>query len=125
MQPLMETETIQIRAELAKRDEFDRILQPRFVLKDKNDTVRTEHYPMPLEPSARIAGPGFKDRANLQGELRKDAPTRSRLFQHVLFSLLACSPSWWLACGDSRAAFLKGDPYMNRELYVHDEHCCS
>ena len=62
--------------------------------------------------------PGYKDRANLEGQLRRDAPTGSRLVQHILFSWAASHPDWHLISADVRAAFLKGDPYMNREFYV-------
>ena len=73
---------------------------------------------LPSIPAARLVVPGFKDLANLQGELRCDAPTGSRLSQHMLFTWAAANPKWHLKCADVRAAFLKGDPYVGRELYI-------
>jgi hypothetical protein len=92
--------------EVTHRNEMDRILQFRFVLTDKNDGLRTEDNPLPIKASARIVVPGFKDYANLEGELRRDAPTGCRISQHLLFSVAAANPSWRLASGDVRAAFL-------------------
>ena len=62
--------------------------------------------------------PGYKDAANLQGELRRDAPTGSRLAQHLLFCIAGANSSWFLRSADVRAAFLKGDPYLKRTLYI-------
>ncbi len=63
---LSRTESLNIQADLTRRGELDRILQPRFVVADKNDILRTELNPLALNPSARIVVPGFNDRANLQ-----------------------------------------------------------
>jgi len=104
--------------ELTRRNELQRILRPRFVLTDKNSSLRTPERDLPLKANARLVVPGFKDLANLQGELRKDAPTGSRLGQHLLFSIGAFFPNWRLLGADVRAAFLKGDPYVSRELYI-------
>lgn len=62
--------------------------------------------------------PGYLDKSNLEGHLRKDAPTGSRLAQHFLFSLAAFFTHWALLAADVKAAFLKGDPYLARELYL-------
>ena len=70
-------ESLAVRKRLAKAGELDRIFTPRFVCADKNDDVRTDSCPLPPEPSARLVVPGFKDRANLDGQIRRDAPTRS------------------------------------------------
>ena len=55
--------------------------------------------------------PGLRDIANLEGKLRRDAPTGSRLAQHLLFILAAWHVDWMLISGDVKSAFLKGDPY--------------
>lgn len=54
----------QIRQELERKGELDRILQPRFVLTDKNSGLRTPQCPLPLKASARIVVPGYRDLAN-------------------------------------------------------------
>ena len=85
---------------------------------DKNDGVRTASQPMPIKPSARLVVPGFKDGANLQNKLRRDAPTGSRIAQHLLFTAAASHSSWVICSADVKAAFLKGDPYLDRMLYM-------
>ncbi|CAJ1414999.1 unnamed protein product [Effrenium voratum] len=107
-----------VKRELARRGELDRILQPRFVLTDKHDGLRTEGNPLPLLASARMVVPGFRDRANLEGRLRRDAPTGSRISQHLLFIMASAHPGWALISADVKSAFLKGDPYVQRELYM-------
>ena len=115
---LSPAETAQKRRELCGRGEEDRVLQLRFVLTDKNDGHRSADRPLPVEASARLVVPGFKDRANLEGELRRDAPTGNRNSQHALFLYAGSHPEWQLCSADVRAAFLKGDPYVSRELYI-------
>ena len=39
--------------------------------------------------------PGFKDRANLNGEVRRDAPTGVRLSQHLLLSIIGGKDLAW------------------------------
>ena len=68
-------------------------------------------------PGARLIIPGYKDPAFWAAELRSDAPAGTRNSQNLLCSLVA-SESWCLASADVRAAFLKGDPYVSRELYM-------
>ena len=104
--------------ELAKQQELDRILVPRFVCTDKNDGLRSASHPLPVKPSARMVVPGFKDRANLEGQLRRDAPTGSRYAQHLLFIIAAFHETWALISADVKAAFLKGDPYVSRLLWI-------
>eukprot|EP00435_Cladocopium_sp_Y103_P054053 s1186_g17.t1 len=106
--------------ELERKGELNPILQPRFVLTDKNASHRTPTCPLPLKASARIVVPGYLDLANLRNELRRDAPTGSRLAQHLLFTIAAAHPSWYLRAADVRAAFLKGDPYIQRVLYIKE-----
>ena len=108
---LSASETARVREELRQKGEEDRIIGARFVLTDKNDGLRTESKWLPLEASARIVIPGYKVKENIEDTVRRDAPTGSRNSQHALFILAGCHPSWRLAKGDVRAAFLKGDPY--------------
>ena len=42
------------RKELARRGELDRIMTPRFVMTDKNDSLRTEGANLPPAPSSRL-----------------------------------------------------------------------
>lgn len=112
---LPQTETEEVRRELARRGELDRALESRFVRTDKKDGLRTEFNPLPVEASARLVVRGFKDRANIENELRRGAPTEPRNAQHMLFVYAGADPAWILASRDVRAAFLTGDPYVNRE----------
>ena len=118
VQVLSMSESNQVRRDLARRKETDRILVPRFVCTDKHDGVRTASNPLPVKASSRLVVPGFRDRSNLEGSLRRDAPTGSRLAQHFLFSIAAFHTFWNVISADVKSAFLKGDPYMNRELYL-------
>lgn len=118
VQALSLKESADIRRDLARRKELDRILVPRFVLTDKHDGVRTASHPLPVKASARLVVPGYQDRANLEGQLRRDAPTGSRLAQHVLFCVAGFHTAWVIISADVKAAFLKGDPYVGRELYL-------
>lgn len=54
-------ESRKVRQRLALAGELDKILQPRFVLTDKHDGVRTASHPLPVKASARIVVPGFRD----------------------------------------------------------------
>ena len=83
----------------------------RFVLTVTNDGQRTEENPLPLEASARLVIPGFRVKENLEGTIRRDAPTGNRNSQHALFILAGNNKSWRLAKGDVSSAFLKGDAY--------------
>ena len=116
-------ESLAVRKRLAKAGELDRILTPRFVCTDKNDGVRTDSCPLPPEPSARLVVPGFKDRANLAGQIRRDAPTGSRLSQHLLLCMTSWMGSAWslLSC-DVKSAFLKGPIYSERVIHGSHKH---
>ena len=118
MQVLSPSASKAVYQSLERRLEIERILQPRFVLTDKNTSLRTESSPLPVKANARLVVPGFKHVQNLRGELRRDAFTGSRIAQHVLLSLAASNPSWALMSADVRAAFLKGDKYVVQELYL-------
>ena len=111
-------ESAKVRRDLARRKELDRILVPRFVCTDKHDGLRTATNPLPIKPSSRLVVPGFRDRTNLEGNLRRDAPTGSRLAQHILFCVAAFHNWWAIISSDVKSAFLKGDPYIDRELYI-------
>lgn len=118
VQPLSIKESQRVRRDLARRGELDRVLQPRFVLTDKHDGLRTASHPLPVKPSSRLVVPGYQDRSNLSGQLRRDAPTGSRLAQHFLFCVAAFQTAWSIISSDVKSAFLKGDPYLDRELYI-------
>ena len=107
---LSPTESEKVRAQLRATGEEDRVVKGRFVLTDKNDGLRTDSADLPLDASSRLVVPGYKVKENLEGMIRRDAPTGSRNSQHALFILAGCRPKWRLAKGDVRAAFLKGDP---------------
>jgi transposase InsO family protein len=110
----------EIRRQLAKDGALDKILQPRFVLTDKHDGLRTEDHWLPRKYSARLVVPGFRDRCNLEGRLRRDAPTGCRISQHLLFCIGACHPLWKLLSGDIKSAFMKGDIFQDesRILFI-------
>ncbi len=91
-------------------------MSTRWILTDKNDGRRTVAIPLPLDASTRLILPGYGDRAFYCGELRSDAPTGSRNAQYLLCTFTS-SLSWHLCSADVRSAFLKGDPYVPRELY--------
>ncbi|CAE7426409.1 unnamed protein product, partial [Symbiodinium sp. KB8] len=91
--------------------------QDWFVLTDKADGLRSAENPMEIDASAKLVVPGFRGRANLNGEVRRDAPTGARLTQHLLVSIIAAK-AWRFLSADAKSAFLKGDPYVNCELYI-------
>jgi len=89
-----------------------------FVLTDKHYGLRTASHPLPIKASSHIVVPGYKDKSDLEGNLRSDASTGSWMAQHFLFSLAAFFTHWMLIAADVKSAFLKGDPYLRRELYL-------
>ena len=103
---------------LRKDGELDRVSDMRTVLTDKNDGLRTASNPLPLKASSRIIVPGFKDPAVWDGTLRTDAPTGSRNAQAILCLYAASNRVWHFVSADVRAAFLKGKPYVGREIYA-------
>ncbi|CAK9100240.1 unnamed protein product [Durusdinium trenchii] len=112
-----------IRADLKAKKEDCKILTPRWVFTDKHDGLRTKENNLGLKANARLVVPGFKD--VLSFSLRKDAPTASRLSQHLVFSYVASyfkDHGWRLMSCDVKSAFLKGDPYMDgtRELFIEN-----
>ena len=110
----------QIQQRLSESKETSKIMKPRFVMTDKNDGLRTENRWLPKKHSSRLVVPGYKDKLNLEGRLRRDAPTGSRLSQHLLFCVAAWNRDWSLLSGDIKSAFMKGDIFADetRELYL-------
>ncbi|CAE7294222.1 RE1 [Symbiodinium natans] len=117
LEPLTMEQSNTIRAEI-KAGAKHNLLTPRFVLTDKNAPLRTPGSDLPVKANARLVVPGFRDRALLEGQLRTDAPTASRLALHLLLTISASKPNWPMMSGDVRAAFLKGDPYVTRLLFM-------
>ena len=107
-------------ASLRARGELYRLLQPRWVFTDKNDGLRTKHRSLPVQASARLVVPGYREREAYT--IRKDAPTASRISQHMLLTFTACkfSEGWRLKAADIKAAFMKGELFDGdeRELYI-------
>ena len=104
---LEEKEAARIRAELQRRDEMHKILTPRFVYTDKHDGLRTKEKELPILASARLVVPGFRDVTAYT--IRKDAPTASRISQHLVLMLTSCNygEGWRLWSADIKSAFLK------------------
>ena len=82
VEALTKEESAKVRARLDMAKENRKILTPRYVFTDKHDGLRTSSNPLPLKARARIVVPGFKD--VLSFSIRKDAPTASRVSQHML-----------------------------------------
>ena len=110
----------QIHQRLKQTGETSKVMQPRFVMTDKNASLRTENRWLPKKYSSRRVVPGYKDKLNLEGRLRRDAPTGSRLAQHMLFIIGSWNREWALLSGDIKSAFMKGDLFADetRELYL-------
>jgi hypothetical protein len=107
-------------ASLRARGELHRLLQPRWVFTDKNDGLRTRFQDLPVRASARLVVPGYRDLEAYN--IRKDAPTASRISQHMIFIFTACKfkKGWRLKSADIKAAFMKGEVFQlgERELYI-------
>lgn len=108
-------ESNRVRRRLTSNHEGGKILTPRYVFTDKHEGLRTAENPLPLQARARAIVPAYKDVFSYT--LRKDAPTGSRVAQHLLFTFTACrargssNPKklWRLMSADVKSAFLKGD----------------
>ena len=70
----------------------------------------------PVRARARLVTPGYNDLDNLEGRLKKDAPTLPQEALAFIFQL-AASKRWRIQHGDIEAAFLSG-AYFEREVYV-------
>ena len=121
-------ESDEVRKRLKACKEDSRILTPRYVFTDRHESLRTAQNPLPLKARARVIVPGYKDVFSFA--LRKDAPTGSRISQHLLFIYTAHNSKrhpepkdcWRLMSADVKSAFLKGDAYMEgtRELFLEN-----
>ncbi|CAK9063210.1 unnamed protein product, partial [Durusdinium trenchii] len=121
-------ESSRVRRRLAGAHEGSKILTPRYVFTDKHEGLRTAENPLPLRARARVIVPGYKDVFSYS--LRKDAPTGSRVAQHLLFTFTASyaraskesKKLWRLMSADVKSAFLKGDAYVDgqRELFLEN-----
>ena len=114
---LSEQEAKDVRERLKASNEMHKILTPRFVFTDKHDGLRTQSRPLPLKANARLLVPEFRDPTAYA--VRKDAPTASRISQHLLLAFIA-SFGWELWSADVKSAFLKGELFgpHERELYI-------
>ena len=121
-------ESSRIRRRLMSNREGSKILTPRYVFTDRHEGLRTLQNPLPLKARARVIVPGYKDVFSYS--LRKDAPTGSRVSQHMLFTYTAsnahpgvkASERWRIMSADVKSAFLKGDAYVDgqRELFLEN-----
>ncbi|CAE6915744.1 RE2 [Symbiodinium sp. CCMP2592] len=116
IETLSEEETAKTIATLKQRGEMHKILTPRFVYVDKNESLRTVSNELPLKASARLVVPGYKDVTAF--DLRKDAPTASRTSQHLLFTLGSSNfkKGWRTGTADVKSAFLKGERYLDGRI---------
>ena len=112
-------ESARVRKRLRQTNQQSRILVPRYVMTDKNDGLRTERHPLALKANARLVVPGYKDASAY--EVRKDAPTGSRISVHLLLTFTAAK-RWNLMSADVKSAFLKGEEFEpgERELYIEN-----
>ena len=78
---LSEEESAMVRKRVAANREDGRVLTPRYVFTDSHESLRTKENPLPLKARARVIVPGYKDVFSFA--LRKDAPTGSRISQHI------------------------------------------
>ena len=110
-------ESMAVRERLRREGKLSAILTPRFVFTDKHDGLRTASCPLPVKAAGRIVVPGYKDESAY--EVRKDAPTGSRISIHLLLTFTA-SLKWSLLSADVKSAFLKGEEFLEGErvLYI-------
>ena len=103
VRPLSLAESLEVEKEVGP----DRILNCRFLYRDKNRTKRRQDAAVPCKAKARLCVGGQKDPDLGNVEMSVDAPTANR--HSVLLGLLvALSRGWCIAIGDIRAAFLNG-----------------
>ena len=103
VRPLTLEESAQVEKEVGK----DRILNCRFLYRDKNLAKRRKDPSIPCKAKARLCVGGQRDPDLGNIEMSVDAPTANR--HSVLLGLLmALSRGWLVAIGDIRAAFLNG-----------------
>ena len=121
-------ESERVRRRLLANKEGSKILTPRYVFTDRHEGLRTALNPLPLKARAGVIAPGYKDIFSYN--LRKDAPTGSRVSQHLLFTFTASNSTsttpqelkWKIMSADGKSAFLKGDAYVDgqRELFLEN-----
>eukprot|EP00435_Cladocopium_sp_Y103_P057058 s39_g19.t1 len=102
-------------AEVLKRVKPDRILNSRFLYRDKNYAKRKTDPSVPAKPKARLCIAGQNDPDLGKIDMVTDAPTTSR-HSIILALQLALCRGWLVSVGDIRAAFLNGFQ-APRDLY--------
>jgi len=101
--------------EVIKKVKPERILNSRFLYRDKNYAKRKADPSVPAKPKARLCIAGQNDPDLGKVDMVTDAPTTSR-HSIILALQLALCRSWLVSVGDIRAAFLNGIQ-APRELY--------
>jgi hypothetical protein len=73
------------------KDSIDkrRLIRLRFVYRDKNAGLRTEHTPLPVKAKERLCAQGSNEPLAMAGEVRLDAPTVQRIGIMVFLQLVA------------------------------------
>ena len=101
--------------EVMRNTDPSRILNARFLYKDKNYSKRKSDPSIPPKAKARLCIAGQHDPDLGRVDMATDAPTTSR--HSILLALqLALAFDWMVSVGDIRAAFLNGLP-APRKLY--------
>ena len=100
---LSEAESRKIRQRFKEDHEADfKVLTPRYVFTDKHESLRTPNNPLELKARARIVV-----RDTVAFSIPKDAPTASRISQHMLFILTAsfhkAKKTWRLLSADVKS----------------------
>ena len=101
--------------EVQEKVPAERILNARFLYKDKNHSKRKLDKSLGPKPKARLCIAGQYDPDLGRIEMSTDAPTVSR-YSIVLALQVALARGWRVSVGDVRAAFLNGLP-APRNLY--------
>lgn len=103
-----------------EKEQHDRILPSRFVLRDKNAGLKApDGTPMPLKAKARLCLAGHLCPDSMSGELQLDSPTIERL-STMIFLHNVVSNGWlknWFV-GDISNAFLQGAPLEGKVMYM-------
>ena len=91
-----------------------RIIQLRFVYRDKNASIRTPQNKLPIKAKARLCAQASREPLAMEGKLKLDSPTVQRLgitiFLQHLVNFAVDNPKWFATTrnGDVSAAFLQG-----------------
>ena len=101
--------------EVFQRIKPDRVLNSRFIYRDKNYAKRKVDPSVPPRAKARLCIAGQNDPDLGKVDMATDAPTTSK-HSIILALQLALNRGWKVSVGDIRAAFLNGIP-APRELY--------